>query len=356
MRSMPTSRAATRRCATRPASISASRCRSSRIRAPTRGRSRRWRGSRGDLGVFRLDRAPAGAWWRSSRPDARPRSSPACPSSSAPAIRPATPVFVDLQAARADAAVRDVVPLRGAARALARTRPRGARRLGGEIVAQRRRRERPVAAASRLPVALGATPRSERRRAGRARALGELAEVGGHAAPFPREIAPEAAAERRPAIAALPEDHDSARPVPAPASCEIEAYVPRQERSAGRAPRSTSSRRTRRRSARARGDRGAIAQRAEQLELYPDGRRPALREAIGAHYGLDPGPHRLRHGLGRDLGAARPRLSRAGRRGRSSRQHGFLVYSIAILAGRRRRRSWRRRRDSRPTSTRSSPR
>jgi histidinol-phosphate/aromatic aminotransferase/cobyric acid decarboxylase-like protein len=44
--------------------------------------------------------------------------------------------------------------------------------------------------------------------------------------------------------------------------------------------------------------RDAFAAAAAELEIYPDGAAIALREAIGAHYGLD--PERIIHGTGSD--------------------------------------------------------
>ena len=53
----------------------------------------------------------------------------------------------------------------------------------------------------------------------------------------------------------------------------------------------------------------------EHLEDYPDGSASALREAIGAAFGLDPGAHRLRRRLRRSAQSARARLSHRRRRG-----------------------------------------
>ena len=105
----------------------------------------------------------------------------------------------------------------------------------------------------------------------------------------------------------------------------------------------------------AEGGRG-LRRARRQLELYPDGSSTALREAIGARYGLDPA--RIVCGTGSDelLSPARhmPMSGRATRA--STAEHGFLVYKIAHP--RRRRHAGRRDGDatSPPMSTRSSPR
>ncbi len=70
---------------------------------------------------------------------------------------------------------------------------------------------------------------------------------------------------------------------------------------------------------------------AAKLELYPDGSATALREAIGAKFGLDPA--RLVCGAGSDelLSLVTNAYLGAGDEGIYS-EHGFLVYRIAILA------------------------
>ena len=58
----------------------------------------------------------------------------------------------------------------------------------------------------------------------------------------------------------------------------------------------------------------AYAKAAAELHRYPDGDAEKLRAAIGRHYGLDAGAHRLRRGLRRAAQPAGARLLRPGRR------------------------------------------
>ncbi len=75
----------------------------------------------------------------------------------------------------------------------------------------------------------------------------------------------------------------------------------------------------------------AYADCATSLELYPDGASTALREAIGAHYGLN--PDRIVCGAGSDelLSLISQAYLEAGDEAIHTR-HGFLVYEIAIRA------------------------
>ena len=72
-----------------------------------------------------------------------------------------------------------------------------------------------------------------------------------------------------------------------------------------------------------------ITPRAAELHRYPGRRATALRQAIGARFGLDPGAHRLRRRLGRSASTCSP-SPMAGRATRCScRAHGFSMYEIA---------------------------
>jgi histidinol-phosphate aminotransferase len=75
----------------------------------------------------------------------------------------------------------------------------------------------------------------------------------------------------------------------------------------------------------------AVQRSAGELELYPDGAATALREAIGAKYGLDPA--RIVCGSGSDelLSLLTHAYVGPGDEGVFT-AHGFLVYRIAILA------------------------
>ena len=75
----------------------------------------------------------------------------------------------------------------------------------------------------------------------------------------------------------------------------------------------------------------ALKKIADRLELYPDGTATALREAIGARYGLD--PTRIVCGAGSDelISLLAHAFVGPGDEGISTR-HGFSIYRIAILA------------------------
>jgi histidinol-phosphate aminotransferase len=119
-------------------------------------------------------------------------------------------------------------------------------------------------------------------------------------------------------------------PVPRPGVLDIHAYVPGKSHAApGKKLHKLSSNET------PLGPsplaREAYASIAAKLELYPDGSATALREAIGAKFGLDPA--RLVCGAGSDelLSLVTNAYLGAGEEGIFS-EHGFLVYRIAILA------------------------
>lgn len=122
----------------------------------------------------------------------------------------------------------------------------------------------------------------------------------------------------------------SARPVPRSGVLSIDAYVPGKsgakagakvhklssnETPLGPSPRAVE----------------AVRTAANQLALYPDGTAGALREAIGAKYGLDPA--RIVCGAGSDdlLSLLAYAFMAPGDEGVFT-AHGFLVYRIAILA------------------------
>jgi histidinol-phosphate aminotransferase len=122
----------------------------------------------------------------------------------------------------------------------------------------------------------------------------------------------------------------SARPVPRPGVLSIDAYVPGKstapgggkvhklssnETPLGPSPKAVEAARA----------------AAGQLALYPDGTAGALREAIGAKYGLDPA--RIVCGAGSDelLSLLAYSFVGPGDEGIFT-THGFLVYRIAILA------------------------
>ena len=75
----------------------------------------------------------------------------------------------------------------------------------------------------------------------------------------------------------------------------------------------------------------ALQKVAERLALYPDGSAAALREAIGARYGLDPA--RIVCGAGSDelISFLAHAFVGPGDEGISTR-HGFSIYRIVILA------------------------
>ena len=122
----------------------------------------------------------------------------------------------------------------------------------------------------------------------------------------------------------------SARPVPRPGILSIEAYVPGKSAAPGgvklhklssnETPLGPSPRAIE-----------AVRAGAGQLALYPDGSAGALREAIGAKFGLDPA--RIVCGAGSDdiLSLLAHAFVGPGDEGVFT-THGFLVYRIAILA------------------------
>jgi histidinol-phosphate aminotransferase len=120
------------------------------------------------------------------------------------------------------------------------------------------------------------------------------------------------------------------RPVPRPSVMAIEAYVPGKSRAEGaqRTYKLSSNESPLGPSAAAV---EAYRQSGDRLELYPDGSAQRLREALGAHYGLDPqwivcgnGSDDLLHLL------ASAYISPDDEAIFTS--HGFLVYKIAIMA------------------------
>jgi histidinol-phosphate aminotransferase len=122
----------------------------------------------------------------------------------------------------------------------------------------------------------------------------------------------------------------SARPVPRPGILSIDAYVPGKSAAPGgvklhklssnETPLGPSPRAIE-----------AVRAGAGQLALYPDGSAGALREAIGAKFGLDPA--RIVCGAGSDdiLSLLAHAFIGPGDEGVFT-THGFLVYRIAILA------------------------
>ncbi|MBV9076780.1 MAG: histidinol-phosphate transaminase [Methylobacteriaceae bacterium] len=124
--------------------------------------------------------------------------------------------------------------------------------------------------------------------------------------------------------AALPE-----APVPRPGVMEISAYVPGRDHvdgvakvyklSSNESPLGPSPKAVE-----------AFASASSQLAIYPDGGATALREAIGARYGIDPA--RIVCGTGSDelLALLTSAFVGPGDEGLYS-QHGFLVYRINIL-------------------------
>src|SRR5918997_5924515 len=122
----------------------------------------------------------------------------------------------------------------------------------------------------------------------------------------------------------------STRPVPRPGILSIEAYVPGKSTAAGRGkvyklssnetPLGPSPKAIE-----------AVRAGAGGLAIYPDGSAGALRETIGAKYGLDPA--RIVCGAGSDelLSLLAHAFVGPGDEGIFT-THGFLVYRIAILA------------------------
>ena len=120
------------------------------------------------------------------------------------------------------------------------------------------------------------------------------------------------------------------RPMPRPGVLDIEAYVPGKSAAPGvpkvhklssnETPLGPSPKAVE-----------AVQRSAGELELYPDGAATALREAIGAKYGLDPA--RIVCGSGSDelLSLLTHAYVGPGDEGVFT-AHGFLVYRIAILA------------------------
>jgi histidinol-phosphate aminotransferase len=120
------------------------------------------------------------------------------------------------------------------------------------------------------------------------------------------------------------------RPVPRPGIMQIEAYVPGKSAappgvklhklSSNETPLGASPK-----------AKAAYLDLAAKLELYPDGSSTALRDAIGAKFGLDPA--RLICGSGSDelLSLLTNAYIGPGDEGLYS-EYGFLVYKIAILA------------------------
>ncbi len=120
------------------------------------------------------------------------------------------------------------------------------------------------------------------------------------------------------------------RPVPRPGVMAIEPYVPGKSGAPGVAkvyklssnetPLGPSPKAV-----------AAYGKLAGKLELYPDGSSSALREAIGARYGLD--PSRIVCGSGSDeiLSMLTNAYVGPGDEGIYA-EHGFLVYKLALLA------------------------
>ena len=131
-----------------------------------------------------------------------------------------------------------------------------------------------------------------------------------------------------PARSAGPRDHD--RPTPKPGILDIAPYVPGKSKAEGFAhPLKLSSNENPLGSSPA--ARAAYAAAVDELQMYPDGRANALREALHAKYGVE--PERLIFGCGSDevftlLGQTYLQP------GDNAIQveHGFLAYRIAIRA------------------------
>jgi histidinol-phosphate aminotransferase len=121
-----------------------------------------------------------------------------------------------------------------------------------------------------------------------------------------------------------------ARPVPHPGVLAIDAYVPGKSGAPGvaRVHKLSSNETPLGPSPRAA---EAAREAAGRLAVYPDGGATALREAIGARYGLDPA--RIVCGAGSDelLALIANAFIGPGDEGVFT-AHGFLVYRIAILA------------------------
>ena len=120
------------------------------------------------------------------------------------------------------------------------------------------------------------------------------------------------------------------RPVPGPGILEIEAYVPGESKLPGSGPViKLSSNETPLGPSAAASE--AYRAAADGLERYPDSTARALREAIGARYGLN--PDRIVCGAGSDeLLSLLANAFLSPRDEAIYTEHGFLVYRIAILA------------------------
>jgi histidinol-phosphate aminotransferase len=122
----------------------------------------------------------------------------------------------------------------------------------------------------------------------------------------------------------------TSHPMPRPGVMEIEAYVPGKSGAPGgiKVHKLSSNETPFGPSPAAR---AAALATLDKLALYPDGSATALREAIGAKYGLDPA--RIVCGAGSDelLSLLTHAYIGPGDEGIFT-QHGFLVYRIAILA------------------------
>jgi histidinol-phosphate aminotransferase len=120
------------------------------------------------------------------------------------------------------------------------------------------------------------------------------------------------------------------QPVPRPGVLDIEAYVPGKSAAPGgvKLHKLSSNENPLGPSPAAK---AAALATLDKLALYPDGSATALREAIGARYGLDPA--RIVCGAGSDelLSLLTHAYIGPGDEGLFT-QHGFLVYRIAILA------------------------
>lgn len=124
--------------------------------------------------------------------------------------------------------------------------------------------------------------------------------------------------------------HDATRPVPRPGILDITPYVPGESGAPGKGPVfKLSSNET------PLGPSPAAVKayhdQASELALYPDGSAAALRQAIGAQYGLD--AERIVCGAGSDelLNLIAAAYLGPGEEAIYS-EHGFLVYRLAILA------------------------
>lgn len=118
-------------------------------------------------------------------------------------------------------------------------------------------------------------------------------------------------------------------PAPQPGILEINAYVPGRSKAAGAGPVvKLSSNETPLGPSPAAVE--AFHQAARELDRYPEGSARALREAIGAHFGLS--PERIVCGAGSDelIGLLAAAYAGPGTEGIMT-EHGFLIYKIAML-------------------------